>query len=104
MYSAWHAVGVDSGEWIPPGSKKKVKFLLFMDLATKLRVVCPLFMYNFLEMKTESGPDLIKALSERWLSLFPKPKLLVLDAAKSFVSDAVHEFASSINSDLVLCG
>ncbi len=88
MYSAWHAVGVDSGEWIPPGSKIKVKFLLLMDLATKLRVVCPLFSYDFLEMRTESGHDLIKAFSERWLSLFPKPKLLVLDAARSFSSDA----------------
>ena len=97
MYAAWHAVGVDSGEWIPPGSKTKVKFLLLMDLSTKLRVVCPLFVYDFLEMRTESGPDLIKAFSERWLSLFPKPKLLVLDAAKSFSSDAVHGFASSIN-------
>ncbi|OLQ00692.1 hypothetical protein AK812_SmicGene16628 [Symbiodinium microadriaticum] len=97
MYAAWHAVGVDSGEWIPPGSKTKVKFLLFMDLATKLRVVCPLFAYDFLEMRTESGSDLIKAFSERWLSLFPKPKLLVLDAAKSFSSDAVHEFASNVN-------
>ena len=97
MYAAWEAVGVDSGEWVPPGSRTKVKFLLFMDLATKLRVICPLFTYNFLEMRAESGGDLIRSFSERWLGVFPKPKLLVLDAAKSFVSDAVHEFASSVN-------
>ena len=70
-----------SGEWIP---KTTVKFLLFMDLATKLRVVCPLFVYDFLEMRTESGPDLIKAFSERWLSHFPEPKLLVLGCGKEF--------------------
>ncbi|CAE7714188.1 unnamed protein product, partial [Symbiodinium microadriaticum] len=97
MYAAWEAVGVDSGEWVPPGSRTKVKFLLFMDLATKLRVICPLFTYNFLEMRAESGGDLIRSFSERWLGVFPKPKILVLDAAKSFVSDAVHEFASSVN-------
>ena len=97
LFAAWEAVGVDSGEWIPPGSKTKVKFLLFMDLATKLRVVKPLFIYDFLQMKAESGDDLIKGLAERWLGIFPKPRLLVMDSAKSFVSDAVHEFANSMN-------
>ena len=97
LYGAWEAVGVDSAEWIPPGGKKKVKFLLFMDLATKLRVVKPLFTYDFLEMKAESGENLIQGFTEGWLSCFPKPKLLVLDAAKSFVSEAVHDFASNVN-------
>ena len=97
LYGAWEAVGVDSAEWVPPGGKKKVKFLLFMDLATKLRVVKPLFIYDFLEMKAESGENLIQGFTEAWLSCFPKPKLLVLDAAKSFVSEAVHEFASNVN-------
>ena len=39
MYGAWEAVGVDVGEWIPPKSKVKIKFVLFMDMATKLRVL-----------------------------------------------------------------
>ncbi|CAE7821609.1 GIP [Symbiodinium sp. CCMP2592] len=97
LYGAWEAVGVDSAEWVPPGSKKKVKFLLFMDLTTKLRVVKPLFTYDFLEMRSESGENLIQGFTEGWLSCFPKPRLLILDAAKSFVSDAVHEFASHVN-------
>ena len=97
LYGAWEAVGVDSAEWVPPGSKKKVKFLLFMDLATKLRVAKPVLVYDFLEMKAESGEDLIKYFAEGWLGTFPKPRVLVLDAAKSFVSDAVHEFASNAN-------
>ncbi|CAE7227902.1 GIP [Symbiodinium sp. CCMP2456] len=97
LYAAWEAVGVDSGEWIPPGSKVKVKFLLFMDMATKLRIVKPLFTYDFLQMRAESGDDLIKGLSERWLGIFPKPKILILDSAKSFVSESVHEFANSMN-------
>ena len=99
-YAAWQAVGVDSGEWVPPGSKMKVKFLLFMDLATKLRVACPLFTYPFLEMRTESGQDLISSFTERWLAHYPKPKVLILDAAKSFVSEAVHDFASGLNIGL----
>ena len=100
MYGAWEAVGVDSGEWIPPGGKKKVKFLLFMDLATKLRVVQPLFVYDFLEMKAESGEDFVRSFTDKWLANFPKPKVLVLDAAKSFVSEAVHDYASNLNIQL----
>ncbi|CAE7443123.1 Cacna1h [Symbiodinium natans] len=100
MYGAWEAVGVDSGEWIPPGGKKKVKFLLFMDLATKLRVVQPLFVYDFLEMKAESGEDFVRSFTDKWLANFPKPKVLVLDAAKSFVSEAVHDYASNVNIQL----
>ncbi|CAE7037795.1 unnamed protein product [Symbiodinium sp. KB8] len=91
------AVAVDAGEWIPPKTKVKVKFLVFMDVATKLRVIHPLFTYGFLEMRAESGQDLIRSFSERWLGLFPKPKFLLLDSAKSFSSEMVHDFLSEIN-------
>ena len=96
-FEAWEAVAVDSGEWVPPGRRVKCKFLLFIDMATKLRAVQPLFEYNFLEMKTESGQDFIKAFSERWLGCYPKPKVVIVDSAKSFVSEAVGEFFSDIN-------
>ncbi|CAE7263320.1 unnamed protein product [Symbiodinium sp. CCMP2456] len=97
QYAAWEAVAVDAGEWIPPKSKVKVKFLVFMDVATKLRVIHPLFTYGFLEMRAESGQDFIRSLSERWLGMFPKPKYLLLDSAKSFTSELVHDFLSDIN-------
>ena len=42
LYQAWQAVGLDVSEWDVPGVPRKVKFALFIDLATKLRVVCPL--------------------------------------------------------------
>ena len=51
---------------------------------------------DFLETKTESGQDLIKAFSEHWLGVFPKPRYLLKDAAKSFVSEGVHEFLNII--------
>ena len=97
LYQAWEAVGADVGEWIPPGNKQKVKFVLFMDLATKLRIVQPLYKYNFLEMRTETADDVLKAFSERWLGTFPKPRVLVLDAAKTFAADAVHDFCHHLN-------
>ncbi|OLP93850.1 hypothetical protein AK812_SmicGene24196 [Symbiodinium microadriaticum] len=54
--------------------KVKIKFVLFMDMATKLR-----------------------AFSERWLGNFPKPRLLIMDAAKAFSSETMHEFTSDLN-------
>ncbi|CAE7329699.1 GIP, partial [Symbiodinium microadriaticum] len=96
-YRAWAAVGADVGEWVPPGSKQKVKFVLFMDLATKLRVVQPLYKYGFLEMRTETADDVLKAFSERWLGTFPKPDILILDAAKTFAADTVHDFCHNLN-------
>ena len=96
-YAAWEAVGADTGEWIPPGSKQKVKFVLFMDMATKLRVVQPLYVYDFLQMRTETADDVLKAFTERWLGNFPKPRVLIMDAAKTFASDTVHDFAHNLN-------
>ncbi|CAE7799282.1 GIP [Symbiodinium sp. CCMP2456] len=95
-FRAWECVGVDTGEWIPPGKKKKVKFILFMDMATRLRVVQPLFISDFLETKMESGDDFIRVFSERWLGSYPKPKVVVMDSAKSFSSTKVSEFLADI--------
>ena len=97
QYKAWEAVAVDGGEWIPPGRKVKVKFLLFTDVATKLRMVQPLCSYSLLEMRAETGADFMKAFAERWLGMFPKPRVVLLDAAKSFISAQVHEFLSNLN-------
>ena len=97
FYQAWEAISADAGEWVVPGSKMKVKFILFMDLATKLRVVYPVKIYEVLAMQAESAEDVIMGLSERWLSSFPKPKLLVMDAAKTFSSERMHAFLSSVN-------
>ena len=38
---AWTTVGIDVFDWTVPGQKKKVKGLLMLDMATKLRVVVP---------------------------------------------------------------
>ncbi|CAE7581414.1 Smyd3, partial [Symbiodinium sp. CCMP2456] len=97
QYGAWEAVAVDSGEWVPPGRKIKVKFLLFMDVATKLRVVCPVHVYDFLEMKAESSQDFMVHFTERWLGNYPKPKVVLMDSAKSFISEATQNYMSDLN-------
>ena len=97
QYKAWEAVAIDAGEWIPPNSKKKINFLLFMDVATKLRVIQPLETYDFLQRRSESADDLMKSLSERWLGIFPKPRVLLFDSARSFASEKIQDFASDLN-------
>ena len=97
QYAAWEAVGADVGEWVVPESRTKIKFVVFVDLATKLRVAKPLQTYKLLEMKAESTKDIVTAFCECWLACFPKPKALLLDSAKNLSSEAMHDFASSIN-------
>ena len=56
-YRAWQAVGVVAAEWVCPGRKLKVKFVLFMDPATKLRVIQLLFTYDFrVDRADRAGP------------------------------------------------
>ena len=45
----------------------------------------------------ESGHDVMKAFAERWLGFFPKPKVVIMDSAKSFASEAFHEFLAGLN-------
>ena len=96
-WKAWQAVGMDVAEWQVPGSKNKVKFLLMMDLATKLRTVQPLLEYPNMEMKAERADHIIQAFTERWLSMFPKPEMVILDNGKSFTSEKLNEFFREIN-------
>ena len=46
LYKAWEAVGMDTSEWHIPGTKLKAKFLLIIDLATKLRAVVKIKIYD----------------------------------------------------------
>ena len=66
-------------------------------MAAKLRVIQPLLVYDFLSVRTESAQDFIDGFSGRWLGNYPKPKLVLMDSAKSFVSDAVRDFLSNLN-------
>ena len=100
LYQAWQAVGLDVSEWDVPGVPRKVKFALFIDLATKLRVVCPLMQYNFLEMKAENAEMLIKAFSERWLSDKPRPEVLIPDCGKTMTAKSMHDFCNSVGVQL----
>ena len=97
MYKAWQAVAMDTAEWLIPGTKKKLKFLLMMDLATKLRVAHVIKEYDNMTMEAENAEDIITGFSEKWLSILPKPDLVVLDGSKTFTSEKLREFLININ-------
>ena len=53
-------------------------------------------------MRTESVEDIIKGLSERWLHDKPKPKLIIPNNGKSFISEKFHEFCNSVGIQLAM--
>ena len=71
-YKAWQAIGFDASEWLVPGQRVKIKFILYMDLATKLKVIHVAKEYSFVEMKAESTQDVITGFAEKWLCDKPK--------------------------------
>ena len=94
---AWECIGLDTSEWLVPGLRKKARFLLIIDLATKLRVVVLLKLYPELAMQPEATDEIIQALVQGWLGHYPRPKLVVADNAKSFISSKFHDFLQSEN-------
>ena len=72
-----------TSEWLVPGLKKKARFLLMMDLATKLRVVSVIKTYPELVMQSESAEEVIESFTTSWLAHFPKPQTVIADNAKS---------------------
>ncbi|OLQ15076.1 hypothetical protein AK812_SmicGene734 [Symbiodinium microadriaticum] len=94
---AWQQVVSDVGEWTSVPHKCKLKFVVFVDAATKLRVAEPLFRCEISEMKTETGLQLVEAFSKRWLSDKPKPEIFVPDNARSYTSRHFQDFCSSVN-------
>ena len=87
QFGPWEAIGIDVSEWTIPGQNAKLKFLLMIDMATRLRVVYPLMEpFPVTTIKHETAELIIKALSHGWLAVYPKPRIIVADNAKTFAS------------------
>ena len=84
-----------------PNQDKKVKFLLMMDMATRFKVVEPLFVYKHGENKVESTDDIIRVVTHRWLMDKPRPKVVIPDNAKSLTSQKFADFLSDLNIQLM---
>jgi len=55
----WERLGIDVGEWEVPGRDLKIKFILFMDMATRYGVTETFFTYRHKETKIENTDMLI---------------------------------------------
>eukprot|EP00438_Fugacium_kawagutii_P003967 Skav207534 [mRNA] locus=scaffold756:114473:122071:+ [translate_table: standard] len=95
---AWEQLGMDIGEWTVPGRDLKIKFLLMMDMATRYRVVEPLFSYQFGRGQVENADQIIEAVTTKWLMDKPRPQMIIPDNANTFLS---HKFTSFM-SDLCI--
>ena len=64
LYHAWQAIGLDDSEWVIPNTKLKLKFMLIMDLATRLRAIYIIKRYPVTEMQSENSSGVIRGLSD----------------------------------------
>ena len=99
------AIQLDAREWLVPGQRTKIKFILFIDLATTFRAVHVVREYDLSEMKAATTADVTEGFSQKWLSQKwlcdkPKPALLIPDNSKTFQSKEMHEFCNLVGIQL----
>ena len=102
LCKAWEIVGADSSERHVPDQKLKIKFILLIDFATKLRAVHVVKSYGLTQMQSESSEDVIKAIAEKWFADKPKPRLVVPDDSSVFAATDVNEFLTNVGIQLSL--
>ncbi|CAL1164199.1 unnamed protein product [Cladocopium goreaui] len=94
---AWHMVMMDVGEWNVVSVRKKLKFLLMIDAATKFRSTVPLMVYDINQQGNENAKMVIEAFGRGWLAEKPKPLVVVPDNANTLCSAAFREFCHTNN-------
>ena len=101
QFGPWEAVGLDVSEWTIPGKTTKLKFLLMIDMATRLRAVQPLLeAYDITTIKHENAEKIIQAFSAGWLGAYPKPQHIIADNGKSFTSSQFGDFCREAGIEL----
>ena len=95
-------IGIDVGDWECPsfGNKFKVKFALMIDIATKYRVVEPLFRAEHGTIKVETAEDMIRTFTTRWLVDKPKPLVVIPDNAKSLTAKKFCDFMADLQIEV----
>ena len=101
QFGPWEAVGLDVSEWTIPGKTTKLKFLLMIDMATRIRAVQPLLeAYDITTIKHENAEKIIQAFSAGWLGAYPKPHHIIADNGKSFTSSQFGDFCREAGIEL----
>ena len=103
QYGPWQALGLDASEWAVPGHNVKVKFLLLIDFATRLRMAVPLMEpYPITALRTESSAQVIEAVAKSWLGTYPKPEIIIPDNGMGFSAKEFADFCRDQNIELCL--
>ena len=63
---AWEAVSADVAEVLCPGQAVKIKFVLYIDIATKLAVTEVLYAYPATQSRAESAEVLCSSFARSW--------------------------------------
>ena len=86
-----------------PGHNVKVKFLLLIDFATRLRMAVPLMEpYPITALRTESSAQVIEAVAKSWLGTYPKPEIIIPDNGMGFSAKEFADFCRDQNIELCL--
>jgi chorismate mutase len=103
QYGPWQALGLDASEWAVPGHNVKVKFLLLIDFATRLRMAVPLMEpYPITALRTESSAQVIEVVAKSWLGTYPKPEIIIPDNGMGFSAKEFADFCRDQNIELCL--
>eukprot|EP00438_Fugacium_kawagutii_P003117 Skav222832 [mRNA] locus=scaffold1338:43482:51341:- [translate_table: standard] len=94
---AWQVMMMDVGEMPFWHHKIKLKFLVMLDAATKYKVAVPLSTYGLSKQLNENTADMVEAVAQRWLSIYPKPHVIIPDNANTMTSTAFSDFCSQNN-------
>jgi hypothetical protein len=92
---------LDIGEWTVPNFDRKIKFILFIDMATRYKVTESLFDYAHGEVKIENADMVIQAITLRWLMDKPRPHVLIPDNAKSLMSQKFVDFMMEMGVEVI---
>ena len=98
---AWGQVGLDIGEWTVPNFDRRIKFILFIDMAARYKVTESLFDYAHGEVKTANADMVIQAITLGWLMDKPHPHVLIPDNAKTLMSQKVVDFMMEMGVEVI---
>ena len=85
----WSTISADVGHWTHPQSHEQVQFMLIVDECSRFRAA------RILTKGSKQQPNAAACLGylqEGWMQYFGKPKVMRLDPAGSFRSQAVEGF------------
>eukprot|EP00969_Alexandrium_andersonii_P011663 508225-Alexandrium_andersonii.AAC.1 len=84
-------------EFKMPTSGTVVKAILFVECASQMAVIHPLWSRSATEHRNATAEEVVKAMHEAWIGHYPRPLYVRYDPEGCFVSDTFQTAMSSLN-------